>query len=158
SGRAELAVFVHDHWQRGSATCGFCINASHKSGSLNIADANGVGFPANTSVADIDIVTARGETSPCATAQCNVVVPGCIVIERSSTVGRVAIARNISVKCPNTVSRVEAAVCVVEECLITSSCVDVTVIIVIERLHTGGGVKAASGVLIERIRTSGRIF
>ena len=51
------------------------------------ADANGVGLasaPLNK-VADIDIVTARGESVTSCNAQCGVAAAGCVALERIKT-------------------------------------------------------------------------
>ena len=62
--RAEVAVAIDNH---SYATChGGPMNAGDKGGRGRLrsycADANRVGFASNTKVADIDIVTAGGET------------------------------------------------------------------------------------------------
>ena len=46
------------------------------------ADANGVGLASNTTIADVDIVIARGEIVAGCNAQCDVVAAGGVVQER----------------------------------------------------------------------------
>ena len=60
--RAELTVGIDNQPPTPPAT-GDPTNAGDKGGRLSScrADADGVGLASNTSVADIDIVTARGE-------------------------------------------------------------------------------------------------
>ena len=50
--------------------------------SSGCADADGSGLARDTTVANIDIVTARGEIDTGMKAQCDVVAAGCVVQER----------------------------------------------------------------------------
>jgi hypothetical protein len=59
---------------------------------LAAADANRIRLTSDTRVADVDIVTTRGEISTGAIAQCNVIVAASFVYECTSTDGRVVAA------------------------------------------------------------------
>ena len=87
------------------------INAGHKRfrlGSL-CANADGVGLGRNTSVADIDIVIARGEVDSGVNAKGDVVVAGGVGNERKSTISRVFDAGGVEIERVNTVGRVPKA-------------------------------------------------
>ena len=67
-------------------------DAGDKGGPVDrlVADADGIGLARNPCVADIDIVIARGSIPTGVTAQGNIGVAGCVVVERLETDGRVA--------------------------------------------------------------------
>ena len=71
------------------------------------ADADGVGVVRNTIVADINIVIAVREILAGVNAQGDVVAAGCIVEERTSTVGSVPVADGVAAESISTISRVE---------------------------------------------------
>src|SRR5215217_2318403 len=70
------------------------------------ADPNPGRLASNTSVADIDIVTASGEIKAGVNTQCNVAAAGRVVEERIDTGSRVAAAGGVAKECPKTVGRV----------------------------------------------------
>jgi hypothetical protein len=77
--------------------------------SLSRTDADGSGLTRNSSVADIDVVIARGEINAGLRAHSDVVAAG-IVLERISTIGRVIAAGCVAIERIKTVGRVEVAV------------------------------------------------
>src|SRR5207302_1487839 len=95
-------------------------------GSL-LTDANGVGFPSNTSVENVDIVATGREvktgigtdgnivTSGCVRLECvlasgGVVATGCVAIEGGNTRGNVVTAGEIAIQGIGAVSSVIAAI------------------------------------------------
>src|SRR5436853_1228242 len=63
---------------------GFCLCSA-------LADANGVGFTSDTSVANIDIVTTRGEIFTCGNTQRDVAATARVINERVNPVGSVVV-------------------------------------------------------------------
>ena len=118
---------------------------------FHCADADGVGLARNTSVADIDIVIARGEIATGLKAQGDVVAAGGVANERMLTDGRVVVAGGVVNE------RIEHRwPCCVPVVLLKSACttggrVALPVVLFVERTHTVGRVVAAGGVVIERI-------
>jgi hypothetical protein len=120
------------------------------------ADADGFGFTRNTSVTDIDIVTARCQIFAGIKAECDVVVASCVEEERLNTVGRVAGAVRIVIKRARAAGRVASADVAVERaktvgCVVAASC------IAKERLKTRGGVFDAVRIVIKRTSAVGRV-
>src|SRR5947208_5565113 len=111
---AKLTVAIYNNSR---ARNGPPANASDECRSLRslLADTNGIGFPGNPSVKNIDVVTARGEISTSVIAQCDVAVAGCVANERSKTSGSVAFAGGILTKRSMSVGGVEASDCVAKE-------------------------------------------
>jgi len=80
-------------------TCNCCATNPHDEGAcLRIADADGAVVAGEPAVADIDIAIARGEIKTGISAQGDVAAAGCVVGERSVTVGRVAVAGGVAKK------------------------------------------------------------
>src|SRR5205085_1151424 len=138
-----------------------------------LADANRTGFAGNASVANIDIVTTRGEIFTCGNTQRDVaatarvinervnpvgsvMVTGCVVAERTIASARVvpAVAANER-KIPD--GRVAAAGCVVIERCNTVGRVVVAGRVAAERFNTVGGVAAAGTVSKQCTSTVGRV-
>jgi len=168
--------------------CGrHAANASKKASCLGRANPNGAGFTRHTTVGDVDVTTASGESSAGAAANSDIVTSGVIeeclianrcVIERSSVVKervysesrvpRAGIVKSliadgrVNVTCRIIVERVDTNRCVpsarvVEECLITDGCVVASGRIEIERPIAVGGVDVAVNVTEERLITDARI-
>src|SRR5882724_12018849 len=104
------------------------------------ADADLGRLASDTTIADVDIVTAGGESSTGSDAQSDVVAAGCVAKEGLQAIGRVVAAVDVAVERAPTVGRVPDARCVA-----------------IERLRTVGRVEAALCIAIERVKTAGRV-
>ena len=91
--RAELAIGVDYNGNCVRVSCCDPPDADDKRTVLSIdvavADADGAGLASNTSVGDVNIVTARREKQTGVNAQCDVAGPGCVVLERIDAQGRV---------------------------------------------------------------------
>src|SRR5207248_9714302 len=122
--------------------CNCCpIDAGNKGFGLcsALADANRTGFAGDTGVANIDIVTTRGEIFTCGNPQRGVVATACVINERVNPVGSIVVTG-----------------CVVAERTIASARV-VVAVAGNERKIPDGSVAAAGGVAIERVATVGRV-
>src|SRR5260370_22386923 len=86
-------------------------NASDECRSLGslLTDADGLRLPCLAKVANIDVVTARGEISAGERAQCDVGAAGCVVAERANPDGRVEAAGCVEKARSNTGGRVALA-------------------------------------------------
>src|SRR5216684_3421145 len=104
------------------------------------ADVNCVSLASDTSIAYLDIVTARGEAEARIIAQFDAKRTGCIPTHRILTVGCVVAPGCVARERTLTAGRVEAAGCVAKE-----------------RIKTVGRVEAAGCVAKERIKTGGRV-
>ena len=104
------------------------------------ADADFVGLARHSSVADIDIVTARGEIRYRLKAQGDVATAGC-AIERLNPSGRVGAAGLVDIERLITVGRVAEAGCIVEQCLRTHCRVEKGSCVVKERVSAVGRVQ-----------------
>src|SRR5262245_56863569 len=71
SGRAEMTVGIYDH--RNSRGNGCSTDPGNVSRAMSCLgpDANGFGLGSNANIADVDIVTARGEVHTCGIADSN---------------------------------------------------------------------------------------
>ena len=134
-------------------------NASDECRSLRslLADTNGIGFPSNTSVKNIDVVTACGEIFTGVMAQCDVAVAGCVANQRSKTIGSVAFAGGILTKRSMSVGGVEASGCVAKERIKPVGGVGAPGCVAKERFKPVGGVVIAPCVEKERLKTGGRV-
>jgi len=155
-GRAEMTTAIYDN-------CYACWNgcptdAGDKRSSLCsfLADTNGIGFPAKTVVAYIDIVTARGEVDAGGRAQCDVVAARCIIQERIKTGRCVEVAGCVVSKRTIAGGRVEAAGCVVTEPPAGGRVLDAGGV-VLECITAGGCVQVAGGIARKRLITDGRV-
>jgi hypothetical protein len=74
------------NYHRIASDC-YSSNACDVRGSLCscCADTDGVGFPSNPEVSDIDIVIACGKKCTGGEAQCNIVAATCVAVERART-------------------------------------------------------------------------
>src|SRR5438477_7397565 len=139
--------------------CNCCpIDARNKGSCLcsALADSNRIGFTSDTSVANIDIVTTRGEIFTCGNTQRDVAATARVINERVNPVGSVVVTA-----------------CVVAERIIASARVVLAVAdnerkspdgrvaiagrVAKERSLTGGRVLPGRGVVKERILTVGRV-
>jgi len=143
-----------------------------------VADADGIGLARNPFVADIDIEIARGSIPTGVTAQGNIAVAGCVVIERLEADGRVACPEGevfpgiikeravtdsrIGERCPVTIKRGTAhggvtaaeAICVESECAI--GCI-IGAKVVEQRPRTGSCILPFTSVGKERARADSRV-
>src|SRR5207245_534299 len=153
---AKLTVAIYNNSR---ARNGRPANASDECRSLRslLADTNGIGFPSNTSVKNIDVVTARGEISTSVIAQCDVAVPGCVANERSKTIGSVAFAGGILTKRSMSVGGVEASGCVAKERIKPVGGVGAPDCVAKERINPVGSIVIAPCVGKERLKAGGRV-
>jgi hypothetical protein len=91
-----------------------------------VADPDRVRLTGDTVVADIDIVTASGQTNTCARTQCDVAVAGRVFKKRKRSIGRVSGAGSVTQKGSGASGRV--FVCGIgKECAGAKGCVEVAV-------------------------------
>ena len=108
--RAQLAGRIDQHRNGVGNARGHPLNAGSKgSRVINVADADGAAVAIEAFVADIDIVTACGETGASSRAQCDIAAAGGVAYERVSTAGRVVDADGVVTERTNTVGRVVVA-------------------------------------------------
>jgi hypothetical protein len=77
-----------------------------------VAYTDGIRLRSYAKVTDINVKIARREIHTSGSAQCNVVIAGCVAIERTGTVGRVVVTGCVAIERTDTVCRVAAASCV----------------------------------------------
>src|SRR5437660_443703 len=123
---------------------------------LSSANANCVALARNTSVGNIDIVTASGEISTGFSAQCDVEGTCGITQKCVDTDGRVLIAIYVRRKHIYTRGRVAVAGSIACERLSTGGCVVVAITVSQKSMKTGGRVGVAV-VAIERRKPSSRV-
>ena len=118
------------------------IDARNKGSCLcsALADSNRIGFTSDTSVANIDIVTTRGEIFTCGNTQRDVAATARVINERVNPVGSVVVTG-----------------CVVAERTIASARV-VPAVAANERKIPDGRVAPAGRVAKERCLTVGRVL
>ena len=75
-------------------------------------DADGVGLGRNTSIADVDVITTRGQGLPAAMPKAMLLIAGGEAIERANTVRRIIVAGRVVKERTSTGGRVVAAGCV----------------------------------------------
>src|SRR4029453_16427791 len=94
-GRPKMTTTIYDNCY----TCwnGRLTNPGDISGPVNRSDAdtNGARLASAASVADVDIVTARGEVFSGVKAQGDIVVAGPSEVKRSATHGRIVVAGGV---------------------------------------------------------------
>ena len=129
-----------------------------------LADADGVRLASNAKVADIDIVTTRSKSMTGISSHGDIVASGCIVkqrsrpdrcitlatgviLERTSTNGRVEGANRVAQQRVNTIGRIASAGGVGRECVTARSCVVATDGIAQERTVTAGRIIIAGSVV-----------
>jgi hypothetical protein len=92
SASPELAVSINEH----GATTALIDAIYPRDVSCRLcpeeADADGVGLSGDTGVSNVDVATACSEIGACIKAQSDVLVAGCVAVERPITNGRVKAA------------------------------------------------------------------
>src|SRR5882724_5106090 len=121
------------------------------------ADADLGRLASDTTIADVDIVTAGGESSTGSDAQSDVVAAGGVAKEGIMTAGCVVSAACVAKERLQAIGRVVAAVDVAVERAPTVGRVPDARCVAIERLRTVGRVEAALCIAIERVKTAGRV-
>jgi hypothetical protein len=155
-GHAKLTVGVYNN----SCTCDWYSKDTSDKGarlSFHVADADRESLASNPIVADVNIEIARREVETCHGANRDVVVSGCVIVERCNPSCRIVVAGCVANKRSLTGGRVVVAGCVVEECKSTVGGVLAAVCIVKERLVTVGYVFDACRIAKKRERSVGRV-
>src|SRR5438093_8253338 len=153
---AEATILIHPNLH----TPNRCIaNSGDKRFRLRsmCSDADCVRFVTNTLVTYVDVVIACGEIAARSKSQRDVLVAGCVVMERISACARVEVAGCIIDERPNPGGCVGVADGVSKQRLRTDSRVFAARCVFLERKKPGGCVGVAGGVCSERILTGGRV-
>ena len=134
---AKLTAAINNN---GRARNGRAADACDKSGILRslLADTDCLVLASHTSVADLNVLIARGELSARIIAQSDVGVAACIVTERVLTGGRVG-----------------AAGCVANERVNTGGRIVVPGTVELQRRHAGGSIVVAGRIEVKRRRAGG---
>jgi hypothetical protein len=158
SSDAELPISAYHHLE---ASHRDASNASDKCRILRAGYANAdfVGLARNTLnvVADVDVVTIRGEISPGVIPKCGIPAAACVVFKRVITVGRVLEADCVARERTNTGGAVVEAGRVASESINTSGVVVEAGCVIKKRRIPVGRVVVAGCVASERRMTIGRV-
>jgi len=153
-----LAISVNENWTAAALVHSIYPCDEGRCLIRLIPDTDGAGLASNPSVADINIVVARGKSTPCARAQCGVQAAGGVVIEGPATDSGVVVACCVARECIKTAGRISAAGCILLERLKTVRRVVAAVCILLERVSTAGRVELPGGVEEKRTSTVGRVI
>ena len=118
---------------------------------------DGIRLRSYSNITNINVKITRGEIPASRSAQCDVVVAGCVEKKRINAVGRVAVAGHIAEERRPTSGRVLVAMCVACERIQTGGRVVAAGPVAKERTLTSGRVEVAASVAIERYHTGGRV-
>ena len=155
-GHTKLTVGVDNN----SCTCHWYRKDTSDKGarlSFHIADADRESFASDPIVADVNIEIARREVETCHRANGDVVVSGCVIVERCNPSCRIVVAGGVANKRSLTGGRVVVAGRVVEECKSTVGGVLAAACVVKERLVTVSYVFDACRIGKKRERAVGRV-
>ena len=151
-----MTIGIYDNWYTSWYRCPADAGDKGRGLHARLADTDLSGIARKSHIADVDIVTARGEIVAGLIAQRYVRVAGCVVMERSFTVGRVVGPRCIRLKRTKTDSRVLVSRAQ-KKCKGTYGYVSKAIGIAIQRFFAQGCIVDARGIIRERRGTDRRV-
>lgn len=151
-----MTISIHDNWYTSWYRCPADAGDKGRGLHARFADTDLFGIACKSRVADVDIVAACGEIVAGLIPQRDVRVAGCVVMERSFTVGRVVGPDCIRLKRTKTDSRVLVSRAQ-KKCKGTYGYVSKAIGIAIERFFAQGCIVGARGIIRERRVTDRRV-
>ena len=144
-----MTIGIYDNWYTSWYRCPADAGDKGRGLHARFADTDLSGIACKSHVADVDIVTACGEIVASLIAQRDVRVAGCVVMERSFTVGRVVGSDCVRLERTKTHSRVLVSRAQ-KKCKGTYGYVSKATDVAIKRFFAQGCIVDARGIIRER--------